>query len=396
MEVARFAPAADRCRRGRVAVWREGDMGLRSLEARGLEIPFRTAFRHAAAERRITPSLWVTARDDDTRGDGEGCPREYVTGESIATALAFLGEHRAAWKESLVDVDAIREWLRVHRAEVDRNPAAWCAVELALLDLFGKRSARPVEALVASASPEGRFRYSAVIGDGSDRAFQAQLAAYLDAGFRDIKVKLSGNARRDAAKVDALTRAGVPPRLVRADANNLWRDAREAIDYLRALAFPFVALEEPLAPRDLDGLRAVSRALEARIILDESMVRCADLEPLEADPNRWVANIRVSKMGGVLRALECVQAARAAGMGVIIGAHVGETSLLTRAGLTVAAAARDVLIAQEGAFGTHLLERDIVRPSLAFGPAGELDASEIAARPGLGLEIEPAGYRMPG
>ena len=39
---------------------------------------------------------------------------------------------------------------------------------------------------------------------------------------------------------------------------------------------------------------------------------------------------------------------------------VGETSLLTRAGLTIANAFRDCICAQEGAFGTHLLERDVV------------------------------------
>jgi hypothetical protein len=74
---------------------------------------------------------------------------------------------------------------------------------------------------------------------------------------------------------------------------------------------------------------------------------------------------------------------------VIIGAQVGETSLLTRAALTLATAAGDLLAGQEGAFGTHLLSRELCEPVLMFGAGGRLDADLIealAGRPGFGLD----------
>jgi hypothetical protein len=84
-----------------------------------------------------------------------------------------------------------------------------------------------------------------------------------------------------------------------------------------------------------------------------------------------------------------IAGARARGIGVIVGAQVGETSLLTRAGLTAARAASDALVAQEGAFGTFLLQRDVCDPPLMFGAGGMLDASAhpMLTAPGLG----PAG-----
>ena len=96
---------------------------------------------------------------------------------------------------------------------------------------------------------------------------------------------------------------------------------------------------------------------------------------------------RVSKMGGLLRSLATVDAARALGIGVIVGAHVGETSVLTRAALTVAAHAGHALVAQEGAFGTTLLRRDLVSPVLMFGRRAELEIATMLdpATPGLGL-----------
>jgi L-alanine-DL-glutamate epimerase-like enolase superfamily enzyme len=92
-------------------------------------------------------------------------------------------------------------------------------------------------------------------------------------------------------------------------------------------------------------------------------------------------------MGGLLRSLHVIKAAEARGVGVIVGAQVGETSLLTRAALTVAQAAGDNLVAQEGAFGTFLLDYDVCDPPLMFGEGGVLDAAvhPMLTRPGLGV-----------
>jgi hypothetical protein len=64
---------------------------------------------------------------------------------------------------------------------------------------------------------------------------------------------------------------------------------------------------------------------------------------------------------------------------------VGETSILTRVALTVANRYRDILIAQEGAFGILLLKRDICDPVLMFGAKGQLDASAVGGGAGFGL-----------
>jgi hypothetical protein len=94
-------------------------------------------------------------------------------------------------------------------------------------------------------------------------------------------------------------------------------------------------------------------------------------------------------MGGLLRSLAIIETARALGIGLIIGAQVGETSLLTRAGLTAALAAQDILVAQEGAFGTFLLEHDICTPSLMFGASGVLDCNSYPMLQTAGLGLVP-------
>jgi len=365
-----------------------------AIRAAPLAIPFKLSFKHASAARASTQAIWVAASGTDRlTGFGEGCPREYVTGESVKTAQAFVAAHAASWCGGIRDLATLSAWVDAHSREIDANPAAWTAVELALLDLFGKARGVPVESLLGLPPLHGRFRYTAVLGDAPPEEFEAHLARYRQVGFREFKIKLAGEGPRDLAKVKALQAAGIPPASVRADANNLWKNADAAIAALEALEFRFFALEEPLAAGDYAGMAQVAEALGSRIIVDESMARASQLEGLPGAQDRWLANLRVSKMGGVLRSLDFLQSARRRGVRVIVGAHVGETSLLTRAGMLVASAAGDALAAQEGAFGTHLLEHDVVESPLMFGAGGILDAGALAigAAPGWGLHIrEPS------
>jgi L-alanine-DL-glutamate epimerase-like enolase superfamily enzyme len=364
-------------------------MALESLQSSVLAIPFKQAFKHASAERAQTQTLWVSARGrNGAIGYGEGCPRDYVTGETLQGALNFTELHRAEWIETIHDMQSLMQWVEGHPADIDANPAAWAAVELALLDCFGQEENCPVEALLGLEPLAGKFQYTAVLGDAPLQQFEKQLADYLQAGFRSFKIKLSGHAT-DHAKVAALKAKGVPPRQVRADANNLWRDVEMAIAHLQSLDFPFFALEEPVQAGDIPSMRRLSKTLGTKIILDESLLRSEQLPTFSEQPQQPVVNLRVSKMGGVLRSLQFAQSARACGLQIIVGAHVGETSVLTRAALTVAHSTAQVLLAQEGAFGTHLLAHDVCEPPLMFGSGGVLDTDPLgfASRPGWGLSM---------
>ena len=363
-----------------------GECHVERLRFRELHIPFKVAFRHASAERAEASSVWVDAiARDGTIGCGESCPRPYVTGETLATARTFVLSHEAKLLKEVTSVDTLQQWLDAHHDDVDANPAAWCAIELALLDLFGKRDRTPIEGLLSLPQLSGRFQYTAILGDASDGPFRAMAEQYWARGFRDYKVKLSGDAGRDRKKMDVFREWPAKSVRVRADANNLWPAADEAIAALRGLQYPLFAIEEPIASNRHAELPRIARALSCRIVVDESLIRREQLALLDEPASQWIVNIRVSKMGGLIRSLRVVQDARARGMGVIVGAQVGETSLLTRAALTVAQAAGDALVAQEGAFGTFLLERDVCDPPLMFGAGGALDVSDHPTLAAAGL-----------
>ena len=103
---------------------------------------------------------------------------------------------------------------------MDVNPAAWCAVELAYLDLFGRERAQSVEELTGVPPLGGSFRYTAVVGDSDTETFDAIVGQYRQVGFSDFKLKLSGDLDRDREKLALLRKHGVPESQVRLDANN--------------------------------------------------------------------------------------------------------------------------------------------------------------------------------
>lgn len=362
-------------------------MSLASFDHRSLHIPFKQAFAHASAVRAETESVLVTVTNQDgLAGFGEGCPRGYVTGESVESIQRFVETHKDQWA-SFGGIEDLKQWAAPHASAIHANPAGWCAVELACLDLFGKEAGQPIEALLGVPPLAGNFSYSAVLGTETIATFEKQLTQYRAMGFTDFKVKVTGRLHDDYAKLARLSE--LPHVRVRLDANNLWTDAGEAVAYLKQLPGSIAAIEEPLKAHSYEGCRRVSSELGLPVILDESFLRTDQFTSIQSTPSAWIINIRVSKMGGLVRSLAVAQRAKELGIPIVVGAQVGETSLLTRAALTVANAYRDSLVAQEGAFGTHLLERDICQPTLMFGKAGSLSVDGIAAQPGLGLTVSP-------
>jgi L-alanine-DL-glutamate epimerase-like enolase superfamily enzyme len=251
---------------------------------------------------------------------------------------------------------------------------------------MARGAGQTIEAFLSLPALLGPFRYTAVLGDQGEASFAAMAQGYRRMGFTDFKVKLSGELERDRQKLAVLGGLGLPALRVRVDANNLWPEAEPAIAHLRHLG-PLFGVEEPIRPGRYEELARVAASLGCRVILDESFVSAVQFDLLEPFAGRFVINVRVSKMGGLIRSLAVVSGAHERGIPLIVGAQVGETSVLTRAGLTVAQAAFADLVAQEGAFGTFLLERDACEPSLMFGAGGVLDPQAYPAlgTPGFGL-----------
>jgi hypothetical protein len=93
--------------------------------------------------------------------------------------------------------------------------------------------------------------------------------------------------------------------------------------------------------------------------------------------------------------LEMARSCRKSGLPVVVGAQVGETSILTRAALPIAQFLGAACRAQEGAYGLHLLQRDVVSHSIQFGRGGRLLPPPIFHGFGWGLDCNLNGLDEP-
>ncbi|MBL4906538.1 MAG: hypothetical protein JKX94_03725 [Sneathiella sp.] len=364
-------------------------MNILKIEIWNFPVPFNVVFRHASANRSHTQNIIVQVQcDKNIIGYGEGCPRDYVTKETDETARQFVKKHTAEITQEITSVETLRHWINRNRDEIDNNPAAFCALEIALLDAIGKSEKKTLEQILDLPDLEGVFSYSAVLGDSPLPVFLWQVYRYRQQKFWDFKVKVSGNIKRDRRKVRALKWMSSSNTRIRMDANNLWDTAAECVSHIKHLNSPVFAIEEPLKVGNISGFEAVSRECDTSIILDESFLRAEQLDAL-SHTGRWVINLRVSKMGGIIRSLDIARRATEKGIGLIIGAQVGETSILTRAALAISNAYRSNLIASEGAFGTILLKHDLTEPCLMFGKAGVLEINSLVNEnsDGMGLHV---------
>ncbi len=346
-----------------------------------LHVPLRTTFKQASSTRNLGESIWCEAQRDHLTGLGEGCPRIYVTQETVETGLVWLNERLPELAHQCDSLAALKKWITDNRAIIDQHPAAFCAVETALLDLFAREKGQSVEALLGLTAPQNVYQYTAVLGDSSEEKFKALIQRYLSMGFTDFKVKVNGQLKTDQQKLKNIQllcqEKKVPNYRIRLDANNLWaRKTTTAIAYLSQLNGPFLGIEEPIAPKNYPDLSQISEALNIPIILDESLCNLTDLANLNQVNGQFIANLKVSRIGGILRTLELIDTLKKLNKHIIIGAHVGETSVLTRAGMLAAQAARPQLMAQEGGFGTILLAKDMVTPSLTLGAGGTIDLTK--------------------
>jgi len=347
-----------------------------------VNIPLRVAVEHALASRTANMTgFLVLESPDGTAGIGEFLARDYVTGDTLDDCVAVLRDLGARLTGLAVDdpVDAIRE-LWATTPERRGRLGALGAIDLALVDLCGKSTGRPVSALLDRAP---RVSSDRVVFSAAYPLTHGVTLAALHLFYRtwlrmdQLKVKGTGDVHTDQRYVRLIRRAFPYPVDIRIDLNGSLRP--EAADaYIAAMREPGCDVrwfEQPFPKDDFDSAARVQARCDGDVILcaDESVCTIADLDQAVRAGAFRAVNIRIAKHGGLVRALEIHDRATAAGLQTQLGCLVGESSVLAYAGLHLATLAGRFRF-HEGCFGRYLIRWDVVRPSLRFGRHGRVRA----------------------
>jgi muconate cycloisomerase len=364
-----------------------------AVEVRMVELPFRFSFGHALAERRSTTNVVVKVTlTDGSVGYGEGVPRDYVTGESAGAAIeAVAGRYGPALAGRSLDgpddvgtvLDAVAAATGRPATVAEPPGAAWCALELAVLDAAGRRFGLPVSHWLGPVRAPV-LTYDAVLPFSAPAAVVPLAMLIRGLGITQVKVKVGRDLDADVDRLRRLRRLLGSGTDLRVDANCAWT-AEQALAAIEALRpYGVSAVEQPVAADDIAGLQRLTAACPETIIVDESLRTIAEAEALVDAKACDAFNVRVSKCGGLRASGRIAQIAVDAGLAVVVGAQVGESGLLSAAGRHLAACVAPRYL--EGSAGRLLLEEDITEERVLPGRAGK-------ARPhtGAGLGVTIAG-----
>jgi L-alanine-DL-glutamate epimerase-like enolase superfamily enzyme len=292
------------------------------ISARIVKLRLAETFVIARGAEDEVELVQVELRHEGTSGFGEGAPIERYE-ESGASALAFLEEGGAA----LGDDPFALEEIGARLAERPGERAAKAAVDGALHDLCAKLVGLPVWRLLGLPRSGPPTSWSIGLADPDTMARKAERAQR----FKRLKLKLGGRDGLDVERVRAVRSVADVP--IQVDVNEGWTLA-EALDALPELAELGVEYcEQPLAAGDPDGVE-LKRRSPLPIYVDEDCHTVADVAAC-AEIAHGV-NIKLAKSGGIREAIRIVHAARALGLGVMVGCMAGETGLGISAGCLVA------------------------------------------------------------
>jgi L-Ala-D/L-Glu epimerase len=372
-----------------------------------VDLPFKVTFKHAAAARTTSESLFLRARlDDGTQGWGESLPRAYVSGEDRDNAFALLkdtvlpalvGRSFPSLRDVVAflekcDGKAPPEWVRPETPQT----SAWCSVDLALLDAFGRAAGEPARPGAAGPAPAAealrRYRYSGVVSAGSGWRYAVSLLKMRAFRFPHVKLKVEHDGSLPAART---ARRLLGRRVdLRVDANMAW-DAEQALAVIGQLqAVGIRSFEQPVASGDLDGLARLVAESSAGIVVDEGLTDRDSLQRFVARRACTGANVRISKCGGLVAAYARCREALDAGLMLQVGCQVGESSLLSAAHVTLLQALAPLTPGvryAEGCFGRHLLKADPASPLVQFGYGGRPPRRPPGA--GLGVQVDLAALQ---
>ncbi|MHB9072691.1 MAG: mandelate racemase/muconate lactonizing enzyme family protein [Desulfobaccales bacterium] len=359
-------------------------MIIKKLDIWHLKLGFQSQIKHNLATHVGSDNLVLRVTTaDSVKGYGEGVPRTFVTGEVLNDSLAFLQEVLAP--ELLARKFHSPQALLVAmedlygQTQAWRHPAAFCALETALLDAAGRSWMLPLSELIGPKLRQSVV-YSAVITMMSPEQMSQifHLVKMLQMRFVKLKVGTATDLETLRLARDIL---GFEVD-IRVDANSAWSPS-EAIARLKEMApYRISAVEQPVAKADFTGLKEVQDAAGIPVIADESLCTEEDAKRLIDLKACQVFNIRLSKCGGLGAAKRIRRMADKAGILCQLGCQVGETSILSAAGRHFAVTVPHLSYV-EGSYSHYLLTKDVVAQPVDFQNGGL--AYEL---PGFGLGIE--------
>ena len=333
--------------------------------------PFRTSF----GTQEARDVLLVEVVSDGVSGWAEcvamewpGYSYEYTDGSVDVLVEHFIP---AVTSDRLLDPHETHARLRRFQG----HPMAKAALETAVLDAWLRQRDQSLADYLGAVRDEVDCGVSVGIPSSLD-ALLEEVASYVDAGYRRIKLKIEPGWDIDAVRA---VREAWPDMPLQTDANQAY--TRDDADLLAAMdPFGLLLVEQPLSEDDLRGHALLAERIATPVCLDESIISVATADTAIAFGATSVINIKPGRVGGYLEAKAIHDLCLDRGVPVWCGGML-ETGIGRAANVALAALPGFTLPGDTSA-SSRYFATDITEPFV-------LDDGRLRVPSGPGIGVDP-------
>jgi len=269
----------------------------------------------------------VELREGDRVSRGEGVPDAFF-GETPESVERDIRSAIDALSEDPRDLQGLEARLE---ERFPHGGAASCAIDVLAHDRASQAAGvtlRDFLGLAGGEPPPTSF----TIGIAEPQVMAERAAKAAAKGFTVLKVKLG---QGDAVAALSAIRERFSGTM-RVDPNAAWTAAEAPARIASLVPFDLEFVEQPIDPKDIDGLRRVRAASPLPIVADEAAIRASDVPRLVGACDG--INVKLQKCGGVAAARAMIAVAHESGLKVMLGCRAAETSVAIAAAAHLAPA----------------------------------------------------------
>lgn len=337
----------------------------------------------------VFPVLLRLEDEEGLVGWGEANPQQPFTDESADDVLAVLCDRLlpSVLQGGSSDPELVRDLLAGERPEADL--IARGAVDIALMDMLGRRRGVPVAELLGGAV-RSSLPVSHPTNNGSAAEDMVVIDEQLKHDYRHFMLKMGDQSRSIEEEIERveILRSTYGARItIKVDANTGWSRG-EARQFLDGVCDYPIFVEQPLDKNDVDGMAELQAATTLSISADETLTGMARARELIEKRAARVFSIKISKNGGILNSRDI--ATLAADSGILCYPNSMMEGGITQAASLHLAATLTNLVDAGGSFRSVLrLDGDVTD----FARLISNGTVTLPDGPGLGITVDENAVR---
>jgi L-alanine-DL-glutamate epimerase-like enolase superfamily enzyme len=340
------------------------------LDFKTLTLELKQPFTISRGTKKEVKNVFLKLTADGLTGYGEAAPNTRYE-EDAEKVIQFLTTLPNDFFEGFDSAEELVRGLNelASRKSVQSMQSAKSAIEMAWLDWYAKKEGQPLWQFWEAPSPRGP-KTSYTIGLDEIEVMQQKVRDASD--YPILKVKLGTD--RDKEIIEGIR--AVTDKPIRVDANEGWTTLEEARIMIRFLADHNIDLiEQPMPASMPERMKILKKESPLPLAADESFMGDENLE--EISESFDIINIKLMKIGSMVKARKVMRRARELDLKIMIGCMI-ESSLANTAGAILS------LWADYADLDGHILIKDDPAKGLELNSTKHIVVNK---NPGLGVKL---------